>query len=403
MNTVNKINFKKGLAIKSFIFLIAIVVLTPDISSGQAMLVPCKYQLTGYQEDIHTPGLAQAAQGWYCPDPNARVMPVPKKQSSKSGTGYGGYGKQDFQMQMMQGIFGALFQSVFAPPAHDPYQEQLKKQQELLIKQEQEKQKQEALEKWKKLQTDEAARLSEQEAQKIKQGEDLLAKMGSASGGGLKPGSIGGGGGLKPFNWDAPRAEFTPLSAGRYDTSGLSSWQRLLCASHFSSMALKEVNNRNPEGAAFMNRQADAVAAGGMTEVECSFPAMPQAPEPQQHAAKMQKITEILEAVQTKVKDLQDIEVKLTEAKQQKQEAETKLKEAEAKVSEIKNRPKDVSNPEEKAQDDDFLVQQALAELNSAKEQIVTAEQNEQKYEEMKNKNLDEIKNMEQQAMKEFE
>ncbi|MBS3907993.1 MAG: hypothetical protein KGZ49_13255 [Syntrophaceae bacterium] len=395
---MNKINFRKGLVVKLFIFLIAIVVSTPVIYSGQvlaqtAQLVPCKDQLTMYKADIHTPGLAQAAQGWDCPDPNARVMPVPKKQASKSGTGYGGYGKQDFQMQMMQGILGALFQSVFAPPpGPDPYQEQLKKQQELLMKQEQEKQKQQALEAWKKLQANEAAKLSADDAQKRQQGDALLAKMG-------KGGSIGGGGGLRPFNWDAPRAEFTPLSAGRYDTSGLSSWQRLLCASHFSNMALK---SGSPEGAVFMNRQADIVTVGGMTEVECSFPAMPQAPEPQQHEAKMQKITGILEAVQMKIKDLQDIEVKLAEAKQQKQEAQTKLKEAEAKVSEIKNRPKDVSNPEEKAQDDDFLVQQALAELNSAKEQIVTAEQNEQKYEEMKNKNLDEIKNMEQQAMKEF-
>ncbi|MBS3907998.1 MAG: hypothetical protein KGZ49_13280 [Syntrophaceae bacterium] len=112
---MNKINFRKGLAIKSFIFLIAIVILTPDISSGQiptptAQLVPCRDQLQMYLADRNTPGLAQAAKGWYCPDPNARVMPVPKKQSSKSGTGYGGYGKQDFQMQMMQGIFGALFQ-----------------------------------------------------------------------------------------------------------------------------------------------------------------------------------------------------------------------------------------------------------------------------------------------------
>jgi len=301
---------------------------------------------------------------------------------------------------MMQGLLGAFFQSVLAPPAHDPYQEGLKKQQALLAQQKQEQQKQEALQKWKKLQAEETARLSQQEAQKRKQGEDLLAKMGSLSGG-SKP-ETDASGQLQPFTWESARAEFTPMGAGRFDTSSLSSWQRLLCASHFSNQALKEIHSGNSEGATFMNRQADSVAAGGMLEAPCAFPAAPHVPEPQKNAVQLQKITNILEAVQIKLKELQNIEIKIADVKKQKQDAEQKLKVAETNLAEVKIRPKDVSKPENHAPEDDLLLQQALAELNAAKEQLADAEQTEQKYEEIKRQGLDEIKSMEGQAMKEF-
>jgi hypothetical protein len=327
-------------------------------------------------------------------------MPVPKSKKHPSASDGGAHmSKQNFQMQMMQGLLGALFQSVLAAPAHDPYQEGLKKQQALLAQQKQEQQKQEALQKWKKLQAEETARVSQQEAQRKKQGEDLLAKMGSLSDPGLKPGATESGR-LQPYTWESTRAEFIPLGAGRFDTSSLSSWQRLLCASHFSNTALTQINSGNPEGAEFMNRQADSVTAGGIIEVECAFPALPQVPEPQESAVQMQAMTNILEAFQMKLKDLQNIEIKLADAKKQKLDAEIKLKAAETKITKIKSRPEDVSKLENEMQEDDLLLQQALAELNAAKEQLADAEHVEQKCEEMKNKGLDEIKNMEQQAMK---
>jgi hypothetical protein len=52
--------------------------------------------------------------------------------------------------------------------------------------------------------------------------------------------------GFKGDTLASGKAESASLSVGRYDTSGLKSWQRLACAAGLSKIALP-VQNTNPE------------------------------------------------------------------------------------------------------------------------------------------------------------
>lgn len=288
---------------------------------------------------------------------------------------------------MMGSLLGSMLANALAPQPDTTYQQQQLLQQKIAAKKKQEAKKKQAIEQWKKLQKEEAARKAGEEAKKKKRGKGLLAKMEG----------IGGGGGLEPFKWDTPELEAKPVGTGAYDTSGYTSWQRLLCAAYFSGKALEASRGGDAEGSVFMNTQADRVTAGEMTDVRCQLPALQQLADVQRQNLKQNKrlteMAKLMPTIQEKVKHLQEIEIKLNKAKKEKADAEKKLEQAKVKVEEAKVQTKSAGTPEEKTEADDLL-QQALALQNEALAQVEKAKQAEEEYSKLKDESLGELKDL---------
>jgi len=239
-------------------------------------------------------------------------------------------------------------QEVMAPPPQvdRSYQGQSRNQQQEAAKiKQKELERQEALRKWQEFQEKEAS----ERAEKEKRNRELLAKMQTlGSGEPLRMESMAGGK-LEAFKLGRPEAEDLELQAlgrGRYDTSTLSEWQRLLCAAHFSSEALIAIKNGDEERARYLNEQAEKVSSSQMIELECKFPALPQPPEPEKAESKMAGYVDLLGKVQKDIKTLQDIEIKIKETEVKKKQAESKKAKAEEMFKE--SRALDTSKPEGK-------------------------------------------------------
>ncbi|MBW2597869.1 MAG: hypothetical protein JRC55_04330, partial [Deltaproteobacteria bacterium] len=138
---------------------------------------------------------------------------------------------------MMGNLFASMLVSALAPPPDTTYQQQQLLQQKIVAQKKKEAEKKAAIEQWKNLQKQGEANKVEEEEKKKERGKGLLAKMGSLD-----------DGGLKPFKWDTPKLEAKPIGTGTYDTSGYTSWQRLLCAAYFSGKALEASRGGDAEG-----------------------------------------------------------------------------------------------------------------------------------------------------------
>jgi len=294
---------------------------------------------------------------------------------------------------MMGSLFGSMLAGILAPQQDTKYQQQQLLQQKIAAKKKQEAIKKQAIEQWKKLQKklqkEEETRKAGEEAKKKERGKGLLAKMAN----------IGGGGRLEPFKPNTSKLEAKPIGTGAYDTSGYTSWQRLLCAAYFSNKALEVSRNGNPEGAVFMNTQADRVTAGEMTDVKCQLPGLQQLGDVQRQNLKQNKrlteMVKLLPTIQEKVGHLQEIEIKLSEAKKERVDAEKEIEEAEVEIEEAKVRVQSAKTPEEKTEADDLL-QQALALQEEAEAQVDRAKQKEEEYAKVKEKDLGELKNLQE-------
>lgn len=292
-------------------------------------------------------------------------------------------------MQMMGSLFGSMMESALAPQPDTAYQEKQLLQQKMAAKKKQETKKKQALEQWKKLQKEEETRKAVEEEKKREKGRELLAKMGRLD-----------DGGLEPFKWDTPELEAKPIGTGAYDTSGYTSWQRLLCATYFSNKALEESKRGNFDGkygANFMQRQADRVTAGEMTDVECQLPGLQQLADVQRQNLKQNKrlteMVKLLPTIQEKVGHLQEIEIKLSEAKKERVDAEEKFETAKVKVEEAKVQAESAETPEEKTEAEDLL-KQALALQDEASVQIEKAKQEEKEYAKIQEKDLSDLKKL---------
>jgi len=299
----------------------------------------------------------------------------------------GGFGSsEDFAMQMMGSLFSSMLSSALAPQPDTTYQQQQLLQQKIAAKKKKEAMKKQAAENWKNLQKQEEANKVKAEEKKREKGRGLLAKMGSVD-----------DGKLEPFKWDTPELEVKPVGTGAYDTSGYTSWQRLLCASYFSGKALEASRGGDAEGAAFMNTQADRVTAGEMTDVECQLPGLQQLADAQRQNLKqntrLTKMVKLMPTIQEKVKHLQEIEIKISEVKKEKTDAKEKFETAKVKVEEAKVQAESAQTPEEKTEADDLL-QQALALQDEAEAQVDRAKQKEEEYAKTKETDLDDLKNL---------
>jgi hypothetical protein len=231
-------------------------------------------------------------------------------------------------------VFGSLLDSLVnsilstkKPDTAQPDTSQIEQQ----IADEQAKQKQEqaiALAEWHAQQNKAAKNYQLEQEQRLHLGDALLKEMhsGENSTSDESPkGKLGG------FRWDTPASGMvgsTSLSAGRYDTSGLKSVQRLACAADFSKKA-QAVQDSNPEQARFFNEQADRVTAGEAVEVACTFAPMPAVPEPVL-SAQMLQTEKNIQTVQLDIKELQGIEIKVQKVQTDKSAVQEKVQQAEA-------------------------------------------------------------------------
>jgi len=291
-----------------------------------------------------------------------------------------------FAAQMMGSLFASILANALAPQPDATYQQQQLLQQKIIAKKKEAAKKKQALEQWKNLQKEEETRKAGEEEKMRTKGRDLLAKMGSLD-----------DGGLKPFKWDTPKLEAKPVGTGAYDTSGYTSWQRLLCAAYFSGKALDASRCGDAEGAVFMNTQVDRVTAGEMTDVKCQLPGLQQLADVQRQNLKQNKrLTEmikLLPTIQEKVGHLQEIEIKLSEAKKERADAGEKLEDANVKVEKAEMQAKSAQTPEEETEADDLL-QQALALQDEAEAQVDRAKQKEEEYAKIKEADLGELKDL---------
>jgi len=149
--------------------------------------------------------------------------------------------------------------------------------------------------------------------------------------------------------------------------------------------------------AAFLNAQSNKVTDGEMTDVECRLPALQSLADIQRQNFKentrLAKMVKLVPTIQEKVKHLQQIEMKLYEAKKGKKEAKIKLAEVAEKVEEAKVQAESAQTPEEKTEADDLL-KQALALQEEASAQLEETKQAEAEYTKLKGESLDELDNL---------
>jgi len=290
-------------------------------------------------------------------------------------------------MHMMGSLFSSMLSGMLAPQPDTTYQQQQLLQQKIAAKKKKAAEKKAAIEQWKNLQKQGEANEVEEEEKKKERGKGLRAKMES----------IGGGGGLKPFKLNISKLEAKPIGTGTYDTSVYTSWQRLLCAAYFSGKALDASRGGDAEGSVFMNTQADRVTAGEMTDVECQLPGLQQLGDVQRQNLKentrLTKMVKLMPTIQEKVRHLQEIEIKLNEAKRERSDAKEKFETAKVKVEEAKVQTESARTPEEKTEADDLL-QQALALQDEAEAQVDRAKQKEEECAKVKEKDLGELRNL---------
>ena len=306
----------------------------------------------------------------------ARSMPVctPKSSSSSGSTGYSGGSPQQ---QMMQSIFAPLFQGLFAPPPDTSAQDEKARLDAIKRQQEEEQKRLAAIQAWIDLQNKEdLQRKMEQEA-KIKQGAKVLSQMQTV-----------GGGKLEPFSFGNPKLDLKPLSQNTYPNTRLTIWERLLCSAYFSNLAKQSTKDVD---ARFYGDQAQRVMIGEPTYLECRIPQVSN----EKLAKRMEEVKKIYEEMNVKIKDLQDIEYKISESKEKIKNAELKKEEATAKLNELQNRAA-TAKPEEKAEVDD-LTAMAQKQLQDAEQELNQAKQSEKDALNKKEQLENELENMKSQ------
>ncbi|MEK7314154.1 MAG: hypothetical protein AAB065_06715 [Deltaproteobacteria bacterium] len=290
-------------------------------------------------------------------------------RSSSGSTGYSG---DSSKQQIQQMIFQSLFDSLFAPPPDTSAQDEKARQDAIKRQQEEEQKKQAALERWRQFQTQEELQRKMEQEDRIKQGEKVLSQMQTV-----------GGGKLEPFSFGNPKLDLKPI--GQTYPAPSTAWEQALCAAYFSNMAKQSTKDVD---ARFYADQAESVMFGGSTYVECKIPKVSN----EKLAKRMEEVRKIYDEMNVKIKDLQDIEYKISESKEKIKNAELKKEEATTKLNELQNRAV-TAKPEEKAEVED-LAAMAQKQLQDAEQELDQAKQSENDMIKEKEKAENELKNM---------
>jgi len=303
-----------------------------------------------------------------CPSRGSDCKPRLKSNTS------GGYSGGSPQQQIQQMIFQSFFDSLFASPPDTSAQDEIARLYAIKRQQEEEQKKQEALNRWLTLQSEDKLKIEMEQNAKIKQGAEVLSKTQTV-----------GGGKLEPFSFGNPKLDLKPISQNTYPNTRLTTWERLLCSAYFSNMAKQSTKDVD---ARFYGDQAQRVMIGEPTYLECRIPQVSN----EKLAKRMEEVKKIYGDMNVKIKDLQDIEYKISESKEKIKNAELKKEEATTKLNELKNRAA-TAKPEEKAEMDD-LVRQAQEQSQIADQQLNQAKQSDNDMIKEKEKAENELKNM---------
>lgn len=279
---------------------------------------------------------------------------VAKKPTPGSSGGYSGGSPQQ---QIQQMIFQSFFDSLFAPP-DTSVQDEIARQNAIKQQQVAEQAKRTAIQAWIDLQNKEDLQRKMVQNAKIEQGEKMLSQMQT----------VGGSGKLEPFSFGNPKLELKPISQNTYPNTRLTTWERLLCSAYFSNLAKQSTKDVD---ARFYGDQAQRVTLGEPTYLECRIPQVSN----EKLAKRMEEVKKIYGDMNVKMKDLQDIEAKLTETREKIKNAEIKKEEATAKLAEIQKRAATASS-EEKAEVDD-LIRQAMEQEQIADQQLNQSKESE--------------------------
>jgi len=304
---------------------------------------------------------------------------TPISSSSSSPMPYGGNIKQQLQMQIFQSlfqpVFDSIFQDIFSPPNTSKQKEEARKKQEEMKRQ--------AQEAWEKAQKEMEAEKARQEAERKEAGKQILAQSRIGEDVKLEPSLFG--------SYQA-KLEANPISSGGYPAPK-NEIDRARCAAYFSKQAK---NTKDWEGAKFLSLQAEKVMQGAPTDYPCQFEKTPEVPMPKESYAKNEELKAFINTYQAKLKEFEEIQTKVDEARKQKLEAEARLKEADTKISELQAKSTTTSKPEEKAQLDELL-SQAMALQQEAENNLNAAKENEQKLLDTAKQTADEIKSLNDQ------
>ena len=307
--------------------------------------------------------------------PNCPYYPKSSTSSQGSGgsTGYPG-GSPQQQIPLM--IFQMFLNEALAPP-DTSVRDEIARQNAIKQQQVAEQAKQAAIQAWIDLQNKEDLQRKIAKEAEIKRGEKVLSQMQTV-----------GGGKLEPFSFGNPKLDLKPISQNTYPTTKLTTWERLLCSAYFSNLAKQSTKDVD---ARFYADQAQRVMSGEPTYLECRIPQVSN----EKLAKRMEEVKKIYGDMNVKMKDLQDIEAKLTETREKIKDAEMKKEEATAKLTEIQNRAV-TAKPEEKAEVDD-LVRQAQEQSQIADQQLNQAKQSEKDALNKKEQLENELENMKSQ------
>ena len=301
---------------------------------------------------------------------------------------------QSAEVQVFGSLLDSLVDSILSTNKPDTAQIEQK------LAEEQAKQKMErdiALAEWKAQQNKAATNHQLEQEQRLQQGDALLKEMhGEES----YTSAVSPGGKLEGFRWDTPApgvAGATSLSAGRYDTSGLRSVQRLACAADFAKKA-QSVQDSDPEQARFFNDQAAKVSAGEAVEVACTFPPMPAVPAPPDPSAQMRQMEKNIQTVQLDIKELQGLETKVQKVQSDKSAAQEKVQQAEAARQQA-DADKASAKPEDAALLAEIMRRQAeaQAQLDDANQKLKALSDQEQELSQRKDAIRQELQQIKQQ------
>lgn len=311
------------------------LVLASQLLWGQSPAIDCPGTVQAWNSDPHIP-----AQYKNCKCPCDTCQPQCGGSYSAPAAPWSGgnvthaTSTQMFAAQMVGNMIGQLIASAFAPPQVDEAAIEAQRQQEEEARKKAEEEKQRFLAAWKAKQAQAAEDHADAQAQKQQAGGDLLAHMQGLDGAQassqpltVEP-AAGAFGTLQFMPVGKASAELKPMSSAKYETSGLPSWKRALCAAYLSQSALSVVKN-DPEQARYFNDQAALAMSGQPIEVQCKFPKIQESPQPAGESAAMKKTMKAIELVQARAKDLQVIETKLQKIRTEKDDTEAKQKQAE--------------------------------------------------------------------------
>jgi hypothetical protein len=274
--------------------------------------------------------------------------------------GYSGGSTKDMVRMEMAGAVGNMLGQMIAaalapPPApRGPSPEEIaRKEQERLEAERLAKLRQEQKDQWNAANNKIASAADIAREKEAGRGTELLGKMeGLGSGQGMQAGALSSSLSL---------ADMTPVGSGRYDTSRMTSWQRLLCASTFSKEAAAAGGGRTgAEKSRHLNEQADKVMSGAPTDRECPLaggPAVPDVPDPtpvdaEQYAKMMRETREDIDS-------LQGFREEKEKTSEKKKEVETKLAKTREKAQEVIGAP--AAAKPEPGKDQNTLLQELKA------------------------------------------